>query len=194
MDYRMADSGGQMNRRERILTGLSVVICCGCSDLQTLRDVIMPTLPEPGASEPVAQPATGDVWASARFRTAPEAVRAWPVVGGVAVAQSGGFLTFTLEHPELWPNVDGCCGVIWCFMEVATGQWEGGPCDGLRPPNPAGVCPRKEASCACVPEGDTRLHVPKAGDRVRFVVTGHCRNGRLMKPQQRTSETEIVWK
>lgn len=142
--------------------------------------------------KPEDKPASDEVFPSCVMHTCPSVVRSWPVVSKLTARRAGGRLYFNVGNSSLWPNVGGTCGHIHCML-YRDGAWHGGPCDALRPPNASGDCPVKEDNCACVPDGDDQLYVPKNGEEVRFVISGFCRNGGRMKPTQRTSEAVITW-
>lgn len=147
--------------------------------------VVVPDKPADGA--PV-----NEMFPTSKLHTCPDSVRSWPVVSQLTAKRGGGRLYFHMTNPALWKNIGGTCGHIHCLL-YRDGEWHGGPCDALRPPNASGDCPVKEDDCACVPDGDKQLYVPKDGEAVRFVITGFCRYGTGMKPAQRTSEAVITW-
>jgi hypothetical protein len=143
--------------------------------------------PKPDTVDPV-----DEKFPTATMHTCPDAVRGWPVVSKLTVRKEGSFLYFHTDKPGLWPNNGGTCGHIQCGL-YRNDSWHYGPCDALRPFNRDGDAPCKKASCACVPDGKKQLYIPREGEEVRFVVTGFCRYGNDMKPQQRTTEAVMTW-
>jgi hypothetical protein len=144
--------------------------------------------------EPQPQPSTYSRvgWDDAKFHTAPESIRTWPVVDRMTIKMAGSRFTYTLEHPELWPVVKGdkpTVGNLWTFLNRG-GCWHGGPCDKLRPP---GKGSDKERKDCCVPDGDTRLYVPVSGETVGIALSGFCRMGGGMSPQQLTEVCWVKW-
>jgi hypothetical protein len=143
--------------------------------------------PKPDPVDPV-----DEKFPTATMHTCPASVRGWPVVSQLTARKAGSFLYFHTDKSGLWPNHDGTCGHIQCGL-LRDGVWHYGPCDALRPFGDNGDSPRKESSCACVPDGDNQLYIPRSGEEVRFVITGFCRYGKDMKPQQRTTEAVMTW-
>jgi len=129
-----------------------------------------------------------DEFTTAVKHTCPKSVSEWPIVSKLTVKLSGSRIYFEVDNPEQWPAVEG---TVCCEMHALLerdGEWHCGPCDGVH------LLPsHKEKSGACVPDGDTRTYVPKPGEKVGFVLTGCCRNGRHMRPQQRTTIAWLVW-
>jgi hypothetical protein len=145
--------------------------------------------PQPGP-QPQLSTYSRKGWDDARFHTAPESVRTWPVVDRLRVNFIGSRFSYTLEHPELWPIVPGnkpTIGNLWCFL-FRDGAWHGGPCDKLRP-----VGAQKERKDAVVPNGDIRLYVPIRGETVGIALSGFCRRGEVMSPKQLTEVCWVVW-
>jgi hypothetical protein len=157
-----------------------------------LTDLLKKWFPKKPKPQPQPEPVQDEQFPTATMHTCPASVRAWPVVGKLTVRKDGSFLYFSTDKPDLWPSHDGTCGHIHCLLK-RDGVWHGGPCDALRPFGRDGGAPRKETKCACVPDNKKQLYVPQAGEEVRFVITGFCRYGNDMQPQQRTTEAVITW-
>lgn len=147
-----------------------------------------PADPPTAPSDPSPAP---DEFTTARFHTCPKEAGQFKVVSSLAVEIRGSRLYFTTDHPELWPNVDGCIGELHCML-YRDGQWHAGPIDGMRPFAQNGG--DRSTKCAAVPDNDNRLYEARSGDKVGFVVSDKCRNMRSVKlPGKRTGIAWITW-
>lgn len=121
------------------------------------------------------------------FYTTKADVAGSPVVSQLKITRlSGSVFSYEISGGT-WPNKGGTVGNLMCAL-YRDGKWRAGPCDAMRPaPNSKGY------KSLCVPDGDTRLHVPVNGEKVRVWVQGFCRRSASVEPNQRTSVVELIW-
>ena len=129
-----------------------------------------------------------DEFTTAQLHTCPKWVASWPIVSTLTAKISGSRLYFEVDNNDLWKPVEGDIVAEMHTLLNRDGAWHCGPADGVHK-----LPSFKGKDGACVPDGDSRTYVPKPGEKVGLVLTGCCRNGRHMRPQQRTSIAWMVW-
>ena len=174
--------------RHILLILLPMVLLTGCGTVDMPE---IPSWPEGwfwNKPDPKPEQPEPDEFTTAKLYTCPQSVSEWPVVSKLTATITGSRIRFSVDNADVWRPVEGDIVAEMHTLLYRAGSWRAGPSDGVH-----AMPSYKEKSSACVPRGDERLYEPVKGEQVGFVLTGCCRNGRFMRPQQRTDICWVVW-